>query len=417
MNRRHSLRRHLVAGILAYVAILSLVLATHGYWVNERTEQSVWESLLRTEMDFFAQKQAQYPNFIWPDTDLLHMYDAESLPAAFRGLRPGVHDEVRSGGREYVVLVESEPSGSRTLALDITDQEHDESTLGSSLILSVFLVAAVMAALAYWGVERLFRPLTELTRSIPDLSPDGRGEPLAIAPGDPAEVAVMADSLNRYQERIREHVDRERTFINLASHELRTPIAVVAGSMEVALSHPDTTEALYPHLLRAHRTALAMEELAEMLLALARDPERTLRELEPTDVAEELPGIVEDYQYVARNKELTLSLEISKLAKVQAPAQVVRAIVGNLIRNAIENSDRGKIDVYATSGSTVVVEDTGHGMTSTEMSELHSRIARTGYTTTGGIGLGLIARLCAHYRWALSIEGAPSGGTRASITF
>ena len=61
MKRRPSLRRRLIVGLLAYIAILSAVFATHGYWVNERTEQAVWESLLRSEMEFFTTRRAQDP--------------------------------------------------------------------------------------------------------------------------------------------------------------------------------------------------------------------------------------------------------------------------------------------------------------------------------------------------------------------
>lgn len=418
MSRRYSLRRGLLLGIAIYTAILSIVVASHGYWVNERAEHSVWESMLRSEMQFFAQRRAQDAAYALPDTDTLRYYDDAALASsAFATLAPGVHDEVRVGAREYVVLVERLAHGSRALALDITDQERSETTLAATLALPVLLVAALMAALAYWGIGRLIRPLTRLAGAIPALQPDGRGPALEVPATAPTEVAVVIDSVNLYRQRIREHIDRERTFINLASHELRTPIAVVAGCAEVALSHADMTESLRPHLLRAHRTAMGMEELASMLLALARDPDRALRELEPVDLGAALPAIVEDFAFLASKKELAIGIDAGSLPKLRIPEPVMRAVVGNLIRNAIENSERGAIRIYSRDGVSLVVEDSGHGMSAAELSALYTRIAQTEYASTGGIGLGLISRICDHYGWRLRLTPTPSGGTIARIAF
>ncbi|WP_128419558.1 sensor histidine kinase [Xanthomonas theicola] len=398
---------------------MSLVVAGHGYWVNERAERSVWESMLRTEMDFFARRRAEDPAYVWPETDILRLYQPGAVPEPFRRLGQGVHDEIRSGNRQYVAIVGDKGTkmDGVVLVLDITDQEKDEVFLATSLLLSVLLVAALLAVLVYWGVGRLLRPLTSLAAAIAVLPPDGRGPALPVDRRDPSEVAVVAEALNDYMLRIKDFIARERTFINLASHELRSPIAVVLGSMEVALAHPDTTPALRPHLLRTAQTSRAMEELADMLLSLARDPDRTLRELQPVDIADELPRIVEDYAVIAKGKELSLSLEIAPDLNIAAPLQVVRSLIGNLIRNAIENSDRGTIRIYAEPPCTLMVQDCGHGMTDSEMARLHARIVRSGYTSTAGIGLALISRICAHFGWQFEMGSAPIRGTVAKIRF
>ncbi|BAW00010.1 sensor histidine kinase [Lysobacter enzymogenes] len=418
MSKRPSLRRSLLIAIALYTGILSAVVASHGYWVNERAEQAVWESMLHAEMQHVVGRRVHEAEYTGPDTDALRYYDGAGFAASpFAALAAGVHDEVRAGSREYVVLVEDVAGGRRALALDITDQEQGERTLGASLALSVVLVAALMAALAYWGVGRLVAPLSRLAALIARLPPDGRGPALEVSDTAPAEIAVVTDSVNRYMGRIREHMERERTFINLASHELRTPIAVIAGSAEVALAHPHMSEGLRPHVLRTQRTAAAMEELASMLLALARDPERALRGLAPVDLAAELPRIVDDFAYVARDKELTISIDAGPLPQVGAPAQVLRAVIGNLIRNAIENSDRGSIRIHAPDRDSLVVQDSGHGMSAAEIAALHARLAMSEYASTGGLGLGLIARICDHYGWTLQLSAAPQGGTCASIRF
>lgn len=414
---RKSLHRSLALGVALFTVTVAVIVAVHGYWVNERAEEAVWESMLRTEMDFFRERRAAEPDYAWPDSDILSLKPQPLALPPFRILAAGLHDEVVHDGRTYVAFVEHKGDQPLVLALDITQQERDELALGASLATSVLVVVIVLAALVYWGVGRLLKPLTSLSIAIAGLPPDGRGKPISIAAADPEEVAVVASALNGYMQSIQEFVERERTFINLASHELRSPIAVVRGSMEVALSRQDVIPALRPHLVRAAQAAHGMEDLAELLLALARDPERALRDLQPVDVSGELPNIVSDYVFITQEKELELVLDVDPALIVSAPPQILRAVIGNLLRNAIESSDRGTVRVHSVGPSTIVVEDTGHGMTDAEIASLYARIIRSGYTSTAGIGLSLISRICEHFNWQFHIASSPHRGTRASVEF
>jgi signal transduction histidine kinase len=419
LNRmaRRSLRRSLALGVAMFTIAVAVTVALHGYWVNEKAEEAVWASMLRTEMDFFKERRAADPTYAWPSSDILSLNpQARALPP-FRGLPEGLHDEVAYNGRSYVVFVDGRGADALVLSLDITEQEQNERTLGLSLAASVLGVVALLAALVYWGAGRLLRPLSALSVAISRLPPDGRGTPIATAPGDPEEIAVVATALNRYMRSIQAFMDRELAFINLASHELRSPIAVVRGSMEVALGRTDVSPGMRPHLIRAERAAQGMEDLAELLLALARNPERALRDLQPVDVHGELPGIVSDYAFIAQEKELQLVLDVAPDVRISAPPQILRAVLGNLLRNAIENSDRGTVRVHSEGATTIVVEDSGHGMTDTEMAMLYARIIRSGYTSSAGIGLSLIARICDHFGWRLQLASSPSRGTRASVDF
>ena len=96
---------------------------------------------------------------------------------------------------------------------------------------------------------------------------------------------------------------------------------------------------------------------------------------------------------------------------VSAPLHIVQSAIGNLLRNAIENSDSGEIRVGLDADATVTVQDPGHGMTPEEISRIYAHLARGGSREGGGIGLDLLARLCEHFGWTLSIQSAPGRGT------
>jgi signal transduction histidine kinase len=156
--------------------------------------------------------------------------------------------------------------------------------------------------------------------------------------------------------------------------------------------------------------------MGSLLLALAKDPSRLRANLESIALAEVVPSIVEDHRLLAHDRELTFEVSIGAPAVIEAPRQMVQAAVGNLIRNAVENSERGSIRIRVEA-SAVTVEDPGHGMTDEQISALYTQLARKGETQGGGIGLDLVARLCDHLGWSLAMHSLPGKGTLAVLTF
>ncbi len=217
-------------------------------------------------------------------------------------------------------------------------------------------------------------------------------------------------------ERIQQHIQREKNFINTASHELRTPISVISGAMEIAINHPETSPSIMPHLQRTARIAQEMEELLTFLLALARDKEKLRSSAEVIDLMQVLPDIIDSHRPLCEGKQLIIQNGLTQAMPIEAPAQLLRVAIGNLIRNAVENSDKGIIRIYAE-GHTLVIDDPGHGMSAEEMSALYTRIARSGSKGFGGIGIELILKICQHYGWDLQFKSEPDQGTKAMLTF
>jgi signal transduction histidine kinase len=416
---RPQLRRRLMSGLLAYAVVVAVAVAAHGYLVNERAEHLVWESLLESELAHFAARRDADPEYRWTDTETLRLYGPASgvpVPPEYAGLAPGVHDEVRTKAGLFVAMVRSPAHGGDVLALDITDIERRERDLTLTMLLSTLVVVAALALVTHVGVGWLVRPLTSMARTISALTASNPGQRVVLDRSAPREAEVIAGALNGYLQRIDELIERERAFVNMASHELRTPIAVISGSAEVALDRGGGASPAGPYLQQILQTARDMERLVALLVALAKDPARLRSAAESVDLAALVPAIVRDHEFLAARKELAFVLD-AKPCAIEAPAQIARAAIGNLVRNAIENSDRGVIKISVDAGK-VTVDDPGHGMSDEEMSAMYTRLARAGEMGgTAGIGLDLIARLCEHLDWQLSFSSEPGQGTRAMLDF
>ncbi len=420
MNNRPRLRKLIVVSLVCYTTILSLTVSLHGYLVNEYVEKLIWESMLESEMVYMKRRIAQDPEYVWSDFDLFHWYDErrnQSIPAQFQMLPTGMHDEVKVDDRQFALLIEDGPEGRRILALDITDLEDRELIFTVAIMASTVLLIAVLALFSLYSVNRLLRPLTRMADEISNLSPDGEGQKIPIGHKDAYETYIIADAINRFTGRIQEHIERERNFINTASHELRTPIAVMSGVTEVVLNHPDTTSALKPHLLRSKRTINQMGDLVAILLALARAPEKLINNAENINIQAEVLSIVTDHEYLCQGKDLHIAVEIESPIPLFAPLHIIRVAIGNLVRNAIENCDSGVIRIYSDHPGTITIDDPGHGMTPAEMSRIYTQMAKSGQYISGGIGIDLIIRICTHFGWKLNFESVVGRGTKATLSF
>ena len=420
MRRPGSLRRRMVLGLMAFAGVLYLLVFAVGSRVHEHAEHAAWRSLLKSELSAIEEHSARDPGYRWQDSDTLRLYridGTDAVPASLAGLHDGLHDNVVVGGRLSAVMVRpTRQLGRLALVLDIGDFHELESFAERTALLGGVVLIVVTGLAAWLGIGRLVRPLATLAADIGRLRPGALPQRVQVAPGGTTELFVIADALNAYLGRNAQFVERERVFIATASHELRTPVAVIAGAAELALDQPGLPPRAGQQLRRVLHTARGVEQLIQLLLVLARDPARLATLSEKIELDRVLVQIVDDHRHLLGDKQLAIEYGEVHPCAIQAPPAVAQAAIGNLLRNAIENSDSGVVRIALSAGAQVTIDDPGHGMSPEEISAIHSRLARgAGADTSDGIGLELIGRLCEHLGWRLAFAARQPQGTRATL--
>lgn len=421
MAVERSLSLRITLWVVLYMLVLSIAVIALGNSINERAERMVWKSMLHSEIDHFDRRRADDPGYRWRDIEGASLYGAgsgRSMPAELARYKPGLHDEVRFEGRDHVLLVRILDGQRQALMMDIGDFERNEFRLSAAMLAAVVLVLVLLGLGMGWALRRLVSPLAGMAGEIGRLRPDQAGQRIEPAPNASSEMMVIANALNDYLARNERFVERERRFVATSSHELRTPVAVISGAAEIALGGESMPPGVRHQLERIQRTAQGVEQLIALLLVLARDPARLSAISATFSLDAMLPGVVDDHRHLCAGKELELVVAPMPRCKVHAPEGIVRAAIGNLLRNAIENSDRGTIALALDERGVVAIEDPGHGMSPGEIAALYARMARDGdpaATRGGGIGFELVARLCEHLGWGLRIEPRAPQGTRAIL--
>ncbi|WP_277555972.1 hybrid sensor histidine kinase/response regulator [Halobaculum limi] len=233
---------------------------------------------------------------------------------------------------------------------------------------------------------------------------------IALLPSDEGfggTVGVLRDISGRVEreERLKAQNERLEAFSSIVGHDLRNPLNVAQGHIDLARTESDLDET--EALDTAGRALDRMERLIETLLTLAREG-RSVSSLEPVP----LSALVEDCREVAETMGGTLDVDATET--VLADRTRLRQLVENLVRNAIEHGGPDVTIRIADAPDGFVVEDDGPGIPA----EAHDHLFEMGYTTDDGTGLGLsiVKRIVEAHEWDIEVGASEDGGARFTVT-
>ena len=402
--------------MLALAAVGSSIFAFSVFIAAERLEQTVLNRHVRAEFDTLAAEVRARPNLHEVRSALLLGFvgrDNPNLPSAFANLAVGGYHAVHVGDKAFQVYV-GEDGGKRLyVAYDITEWEALEQPVINILIVGVVLSSLLAIALGFWASAGVISPVTALAKRLQSLDPRQRQVRIARE-FDGAEVSSIAESFDRYMERLDGFVEREQLFTSAAAHELRTPLAVIQGATDVLEAQADLPPPAQRAAARLQRATRDMREFIEALLFLSREDGRDGFEHASCDVGRIARQLAEDYRRLADGKKIEICpLAIEDLS-LDVPPALPTIVIGNLLRNAVEHTDDGRIQV-ALENRTLRITDTGHGIDAGARAQLFDR----DYSTKpgGGMGLHLSKRICDRFGWQLTIASVAGKGTIASVTF
>ena len=425
MNRR-DLRARLGRVFAAQVAVIGLATVVGIYVTRVVVEDLLTRRALTLEAEHYWRLAAGDPAQPLPNTANLRGYLAaagrQPVPEDLADLEPGfgrrpvegrdrlVHVSDRDGRRLYLVFDEN----------SVSDLSFYFGLLPLSVVL---LLMYVLLFVAYRWSHRALSPIVRLARQLGEVDFESTGR-VSIDLGPvrdtaDAELAAMIEALDQLAARVDAAIERERVFTRDAGHELRTPVAVLKGSLDLLEREDrDRPDRERETLSRMRRTVDDMEALLETLLLLARgEAAPSGEETVVNDVAASEIGALAPQAARAGD---TVCLHEREELRVQAPERVLRIVLGNLLRNAMAHTRDGRIDVTVTADS-LTVEDTGSGMSRPQLANAFEPFYRAddsrGSTEGHGLGLSIVRRLSRQFGWQVTARSQPGQGTSMEIRF
>jgi signal transduction histidine kinase len=283
-------------------------------------------------------------------------------------------------------------------------------------VLALILTTAGAAALGWFMVGRVLRPVRLITAAARRASQENLGERLALT-GPRDEFKDLADTFDQMLTRLDTAFAHQKRFIADASHELRTPLAVMRTAIDVTLAKTNPTHEQFVAMAEDVRDGVERSEaLVQALLILARGDAGVVAR-GPVNLELVAENAADDARPQAVRAGLSLETEFAH-APVLGDAVLLERLVANLLDNAIRHNVAGGWIRLATSvvdGSVVLaISNSGEHIPPEELAGLfepfHRLAPRTGAPQGFGLGLTIARSIAAAHQGHLEAEARPDGG-------
>ena len=404
------------------IAVIAAVFAT-AYIVTDVLSRAALED----EAEYFWKRHAADASVPLPDTDNMIGYLApgglrEGVPAALAERGPGF-GSVRFEERDSLLLVSDGPGG--RLYLVFRQEQVSRLILYFGIVPAAFVLLLIYAFsyVVYVLSQRAVSPLVRLAGRLEEYRPMDRGygalrlDDLRQDADD--ETLTMIEALEDFAARLEDFALREREFTRDASHELRTPIAVLTASLDLLERNTTRPAAEQQSLARMRKAALQMQSLIDNLLLLAREDPLPVPK-EGADINVLVGEQIEMLRDRAEETGNVVHLEENARVRLPIPERLFSVAFGNLLANALNYTRQGDVRVRIER-DLVSVEDTGVGMTANDVQRAFEPFFRgdRGKDDAQGHGLGLaiVQRIARRCGWQVELSSEPGRGTRVALLF
>jgi len=283
-----------------------------------------------------------------------------------------------------------------------------------SLVVVVPLLTLLLAAAIWTVLGRALHPVEQLRRAAAQVARAGGPGSLPVRRAND-ELGALARTLNEMLDRLEVGAARQRAFVADAAHELRSPIAALRATIEVARTHPAAygTAELAADL---EGEVLRMQALVDDLLILARVGSRVVVRTD-LDLADVASRVVDAYRALLAARS-GVRVELVGAGHASGEASAVGRVVRNLVDNALRHATSA-VRITVADGL-VIVEDDGNGVPERDRERVFERFVRLEEARgreAGGSGLGLaIAREIAREGGGdVVLDESGLGGVRAVL--
>jgi len=415
------------------VAFAEIGYLTFASALRERTEGFIGEALTAFTRELAAERR-------------VHDTSEEAVRTTVEEVRfRDLRIEVRDPSGELIAVSEEGAGGGerRVVERDVTvdgdpyhlrgsyPQADEEAVLERIRVVFLLAVPILLVCAGTGGfflASRGLRPVGEMAARATEISASTLHERLPVGGGE--ELMGLARVVNALLDRLEAAFEQQRRFMADASHELRTPTAIVRTETDVTLSRPHRDEAEYRASLEVVQDASRrLTRIVDDLFLLARADAGHLPVLrEPLYLEEVVHDVTRGVRHIAAQRDVTVELHELSQAPLHGDPDLLGRLVMNLLDNAIKHSPPGGVvEVRMASAGpgrcAVSVVDHGPGIPTDAQGRIFERFfgverapERASTTVGAGLGLAIARRIVELHGGNLELVGSRPGLTEFRFT-
>lgn len=295
-----------------------------------------------------------------------------------------------------------------------------------SLLIANPVILIIFLFIANTLVNRTLQPVKEVIRSVNSISANKLCKRID-AKSIPTEIKELVETFNRLLDNLEESFKRISSFSSDASHELKTPLTVIRGEVEVCLRQERTPQEYKDVLEDVLVEALRVQETIEQLFLLTKKDTAELgKNFTELYLDELISDTISQISRFASRRSVRINIKNILPATIYANEALIRIAIENILRNAIIYSAEGKevdIDIIDSGNEyLLVIEDHGCGIAQEDLPFVFERFyradkARSRKASESGTGLGLaiVKMILDIHHYHIEIRSIVNEGTKAVI--
>ncbi len=304
--------------------------------------------------------------------------------------------------------------------------ELEEEMRELLVILIIGLLGAVgpLVIGSYWAAGRIVRPIAVINRLSGEINDKTLSQRIPLG-NSRDELHELSRSLNRMFDRLQLSFEKQKQFLANASHDLKTPIAIMRLFIEDAMQRQDLPESFKNQLMDQGNALLRMERLVRALLDLSVLNLKEKQEMQEFDLAVLLTEVVDEFSIICDASDIRIETQIPEHLQVVGDKDTLRRMVINIMDNAVKyNQEKGvvRLEVSATADTIQLsLYNTGPGIQGEDLERVFEqfyRVEKSRALEYGGSGLGLtiVKEIVRHHKGQVIMESEPGAWARIRIT-
>lgn len=295
-----------------------------------------------------------------------------------------------------------------------------------NILVVIFAISVVIISILGWiYAGKVIKPISKIVSKVDSITEASLN--LRLDEGNRSdELAKLSQTFNRMLERIQLSFVAQKNFISNASHELRTPIAIISAEVDAALLQSRSSEEYVEVLKSVHENIKGLNALSTQLLLLAQAtanlPDRALKEVRIDEILWEAKH---DLQKIHSNYKVNIHFDLKlndEALNLQGDPLLLKAVFTNLIDNGCKYSNNNEVIVNLTlfeKSLKIEFANNGRGIEPGDMERIFAPFYRGKNTKSikgYGIGLPLSIRIVKLHEGKLEVESIPYSITKFILT-
>ncbi len=401
--------------------------------VFEKREDPVWtavyEHVLLNSSTYVLQASQPGGNIVWRSDNLL----TDSLPRLTwftdRGMQVTdgqLFTDYTIRGTRYRMVISTGDIAEIAAAYPVDEVDDTLASLFAVMIYSIPVLIVVSVLAGWFLARRALKPVDVIARKAKRITAERLSDRLPVLQTND-EIARLTAILNDMIARLERSFEQVRQFTSDASHELKTPLAILMGELEVALRKDIDDDEIRATLDSCLEEVERLTAVVQGLLDLSRAETGQLELVkERLDLSAFVRDICEDVEILAEPKGITVSTRVDNGVEIMGDRVRLHQAFLNVIENAIKYTPAGgsvnvRLDARGTSAD-LIVADTGVGIPADQLPRIYDRFyrvdkARSQDVQGTGLGLAIVKWVVESHDGTISVSSEAGKGTTFMLSF